>query len=95
MIFKLKEFGTVLESKDLAKRLAEGVLDSLEKNPEEALKLDFSGIRVVSSFFADEFIGVLVVKLGGKDFNSRVSSMGLSAMNHVWIDKAIKKHIKS
>ena len=92
MDFKMRDFGTVLESRDLAKSLCGSFADEHRKNPDEKVRLDFSGVRVVSRFFAEEFIGGLVDALGAEAFDSTVTFNNLSEMNRLWIDKAITIH---
>ncbi|MBW4561646.1 MAG: STAS-like domain-containing protein [Mojavia pulchra JT2-VF2] len=40
--------------------------------------LDFSGVAVISSSFADEFIGKLVVKYGFFNFQSIITLQGMN-----------------
>lgn len=92
MDFKMKEFGAVLESRDLAKSLAQSILDEHWKHIDDHKRIDFGGIRVVSSFFADSFVDTLVNGMGTEAFKESLTLFNLSDMNRIWIDRAIEKH---
>lgn len=92
MDFRMRDFGTVLESRDLATSLCNSFAEEHRKKPDEKVRLDFSGVRVVSKFFAEEFIGGLVDALGAEAFDGTVTFNNLSEMNRIWIDKAITTH---
>jgi hypothetical protein len=92
MDFKMKDFGAVLESRELAKSLVQSIMDEYKKKPEDHMRLDFGGVRVVSNFFADGFIGGLLEGMGLEGFEKFVTLLNLSAMNKIWVDKAIERH---
>jgi hypothetical protein len=92
MDFRMKDFGAVLESRDLARRLCEAVKDEHSKRPDEKVKLDFAGVRVVSNFFADELVGGLVSAMGADGFEAAVTLANLSDMNRIWVQKAVERH---
>jgi len=91
MDFRMKDFGAVLESRDLAKSLCQSILDEHWKRPDEHKRIDFGGVRVVSSFFADEFIGGLVVGLGTEGFKESLTLLNVSEMNRIWIERALER----
>jgi hypothetical protein len=92
MDYRMKEFGAVLESRDLAKSLCQSIVDEHWRRPSEHKRLDFAGVRVVSSFFADEFIGGLVNGMGTETFKAGFTLLNLSSINKIWIDRALDKH---
>ncbi|MFA6034334.1 MAG: DUF4325 domain-containing protein [Myxococcota bacterium] len=92
MDFKMRTYGSVLESRDLATRLSFALLDDLKKNPDDHIRIDFGGVRVVSNFFADEFIGTMVREMGVEKFKASVTMFNLAEINRVWIAKAVDKH---
>jgi hypothetical protein len=92
MDFRMRDFGTVLESRELARNLCTSFADEHKKNPEETVRLDFSGVRVVSKFFAEEFIGGLVDAVGAEVFDGMITFNNLSEMNRIWIERAITVH---
>lgn len=92
MDFKMKDFGAVLESRELAKSLAQSILDEHWKHIDDHKRIDFGGVRVVSSFFADSFIDALVNGMGTEGFKESITLFNLSDMNRIWIDRAIERH---
>jgi hypothetical protein len=51
--------------------------------------LDWAGVPLVSSSFADEFIGRLFVELGPVQFSGRVRSQAMEPVVRELIDRAI------
>lgn len=92
MDFKMKDFGAVLESRMLAESLAQSILDEHWKHIGDHTRIDFGGVRVVSSFFADSFVGTLANGMGTEGFKKSLTLFNLSDMNRIWIDRAIEKH---
>lgn len=61
----------------------------------EYLVLDFRGIGVVSSSFADEVLGKLAVEMGESEFRRRIILEGASVTNRSLIDKAVELRLKT
>jgi hypothetical protein len=61
----------------------------------EYLILDFQGIGVVSSSFADEVLGKLAVELGEREFRRRIILESASVTNRGLIDKAVELRLKT
>lgn len=57
--------------------------------------IDFSGISVVSSSFADEFIGKLVAQLGFISFNRRFQLSNMNPFIGAIIDRAVVQRLAS
>ena len=64
-------------------------LNLLDAEPEKPLLLDWEGIPLISSSFADELIGKLFATLGPLVFSARVRNLGMRRVVHGLIDKAI------
>jgi hypothetical protein len=64
-------------------------LNLLRAEPECALLVDWDGIQMISSSFADEFIGKLFVELGPMSFVSRVRQTRMTGVVRALIDRAI------
>lgn len=69
------------------------VIHLLSQEPNKVLVLDWDGISVVSSSFADEALGKLFVELGPLAFSSRVKHRNLSSVNAALIDNAILQRV--
>ncbi len=64
-------------------------LNLLDAEPEKPLLLDWEGIPLISSSFADELVGKLFATLGPLVFSARVRNIVMRHVVHSLIDKAI------
>ena len=85
MIVKLKEFGTSLGSRVLGKEVSN--LIDFEK--EEEIVLDFQGVKMITSSFADEVIGENCARLGLHNFFKNVQIVNASEQIKLILKKAI------
>ena len=85
MIVKLKEFGTSLGSRVLGKEVSN--LIDFEK--EEEIVLDFQGVKMITSSFADEVIGKNCARLGLHNFFKNVQIVNASEQIKLILKKAI------
>lgn len=85
MIVDLKEFGTSLGSRVLGKEVSNMI--GFEK--EDEIILDFEGVKMVTSSFADEVIGKNCAKLGLHNFFKKVQIINTSEQIKLILKKAI------
>ena len=85
MIVKLKDFGTSLGSRILGKEVSN--LIDFEK--EKEIILDFEGVKMVTSSFADEVIGKNCARLGLHNFFKKVQIVNTSEQIKLILKKAI------
>lgn len=85
MIVKLKEFGTSLGSRVLGKEVSN--LINFETKGE--ITLDFEGVKMVTSSFADEIVGKNCAKLGLHNFFKKVQIVNSSEQIKLILKKAI------
>ena len=64
-------------------------LNLLNAEPDKPLLLDWAGVPLISSSFADELVGKLFATLGPLTFSLRVRNTGMRPVVHGLIDKAI------
>ncbi len=64
-------------------------LNLLNAEPDKPLLLDWAGVPLISSSFADELVGKLFAELGPLSFSARVRNTGMRPVVHGLIDKAI------
>lgn len=93
MIVDLKEFGTSLGSRVLGKEVSNMI--GFEK--EDEIILDFEGVKMVTSSFADEVIGKNCAKLGLHNFFKKVQIINTSEqikliLKKAIIDRLVEKH---
>ena len=85
MIVKLKEFGTSLGSRVLGKEVSNMI--NFEK--EDEIILDFNGVKIVTSSFADEVVGKNCARLGLHNFFKNVQIVNASEQIKLILKKAI------
>jgi hypothetical protein len=61
----------------------------LNAEPQKPLILDWDGVPLVSSSFADECVGKLFVELGPLAFSRRVRNVGMEPVVRAVIDRAV------
>jgi anti-sigma regulatory factor (Ser/Thr protein kinase) len=86
MIHEFKAFGS-REAGITARNEIEKLLKSLESN--NKLLIDFSGVTVISSSFADEVFGKIFAKLGPLNFINRIEFINTNSTIQQLIDRAI------
>lgn len=65
----------------------------LNAEPTKRLVLDWSGLTIVSSSFADEAVGKLFVELGPTTFSARVSHSGTEPLVRSLLDRAVMQRV--
>lgn len=68
-------------------------LNLLNAEPTKRLILDWSGLTMVSSSFADEAVGKLFVDLGPTTFSARVSHSGAEPLVRSLLDRAVMQRV--
>jgi hypothetical protein len=86
---RLNEESTGFGSRPAGRQLRTKCLNLLNAEPEKPLILDWTGVPVISSSFADELLGKLFVQLGPLEFAARVRNIGLENLVRGLIDKAV------
>lgn len=64
-------------------------MNLLTADPAKPLVLDWSGVPVIASSFADELVGYLFVELGPIAFSARIRNTGMDPLVKSLLDKAI------
>ncbi len=65
----------------------------LNAEPTKRLVLDWSGVPMISSSFADEALGKLFIELGPTQFGTRIASVGTEPLVRSLIDRAILQRV--
>lgn len=86
---KMTEETNSFGSRAAAKPLLNKILNLLSSDEVQKLSLDFDGVYVVTSSFADEVFGRLFVQLGPLDFMRRISFENMDPIVSGLIDRAI------
>lgn len=80
MRISLKDFGGFLSSPELGKRIAVSVLDSIRKEPDNNVILDFSGVPGVNKHFCEEFLTLIFRGIGYEEFKKKVIMQNQTAV---------------
>ena len=65
----------------------------LNAEPHLPLVIDWTGVPLISSSFADEALGKLFVQLGPTGFSARIRNVGMEPLVRQLIDKAIMQRM--
>ena len=76
VIFKFREIGEALGTRQLGAQARERLLPLIESN--DKVVLDFEGVSVVSNSFADECIAKLLLVMSLSELKSRTTFRGLN-----------------
>lgn len=89
VILKMRDESTGFGSRAAGRQLRIKCVNLLNAEPTKPLLLDWTGVSLVSSGFADELVGKLFVTLGPLAFSARVRNHGMDAVVGGLVDKAI------
>lgn len=89
MVLKLHDESTGFGSRPAGRQLRTKCENLLNAEPAKPLVLDWTGVPLVSSSFADELVGKLFASLGPLGFSVRVRNLGMDATVRGLVDKAI------
>ena len=89
LIMKLATETTGFGSREAGRQIRTKCLNVLAAEKDRPLVLDWTGVPVISSSFADEAIGKLFVDIGPITFSSRIKNIGLEPLVKGLIEKAI------
>ncbi|UBM10229.1 STAS-like domain-containing protein [Cupriavidus metallidurans] len=82
-------------SRAAAKPIKIKLTNLLEMCQDQIIRIDFSGVSVISSSFADEVFGMLFVELGAMTFMSRIRFTKTSPTITGLIDRAIAQRVRT
>jgi anti-sigma regulatory factor (Ser/Thr protein kinase) len=77
-----------------AEQLRTKVKNLLNAEPGKRLVIDWTGVPLVSSSFADELFGRLFLELGPLGFASRLQSVGMEPLVRSLVDRAVLQRIR-
>ena len=91
--FILKDETTGYGTRHAGRQIRTKALNLLNADSKIPLVIDWAGIPVISSSFADEFMGKLFLELGALGFSARIRNRGLEQLTAALIDKAIAQRL--
>ena len=93
VFLKLRDESTGFGSRPAGRQLRTKCMNLLKAEPAKPLLLDWTGVPLVSSSFADELIGKLFASLGPLAFSARVRNIGMEAVVRGLVEKAIVQRV--
>ena len=95
VIFKIKEESDSCGSRVAGTPVRMRLIQVARMCPKAKVNIDFSGIEIISSSFADEVIAKLYCEVGPMTFMSRFVFVSTSEVVKNLIDKAIMQRVSS
>ena len=89
IVLRMRDESTGFGSRAAGRQLRTKCMNLLNAEPTKPLLLDWAGVPLVSSSFADELVGKLFASLGPLAFSARVRNLGMDAVVRGLVDKAI------
>lgn len=66
----------------------------MNAEPDVPMILDWNGIQVIASSYADEFVGKMFVEMGPISFMSRIRNVNMMPFVKTLLDKAIMQRMR-
>lgn len=89
VILRMRDESTGFGSRAAGEQLRNKCMNLLNAEPTKPLLLDWKGVPLVSSSFADELVGKLFASLGPLAFSARVKNLDMDGLVRGLVDKAI------
>lgn len=88
VVYSIKDHSEGTGTRDAAKRTQNEIMNILSNKPKKLI-LDFSGVPVISSSFADELIAKLILELGIFHFNNLITLRGMDYTNQNILQRSV------
>lgn len=93
LLLTMKQETTGYGSRHSGKQMRTKVLNFINSKPEYPIVIDWTGIPVISSSFADEFMGKLFIEVGAMSFSAKIRNKGMEELIKNLLDKAISQRL--
>lgn len=93
LTYKLKDRATGTGTRRAGQYSRNEVINLLNESTGK-MRIDFSGLSVVSSSFADELLGKLIAKMGLTVFNDRCQLIGMNPTVRAIVDRSIQQRLQ-
>jgi anti-sigma regulatory factor (Ser/Thr protein kinase) len=94
LVVRITEEGIGYGTRQAGVALRQKCLNLLNAEPDRRLVLEWAGVQLVTSSFADEAVGKLFVELGPTVFASRVSHAGTEPVVRSLLDRAVLQRVE-
>lgn len=93
LFLKMKNESTGYGTRRSGIQIRTKILNLITAEPNFPLIIDWEGVPVISSSFADEVIGKLFVKLGAMAFSAKIRNIGMEQLIQHLLDKAVAQRL--
>jgi hypothetical protein len=94
LVLRLREETTGYGTRRAGGFIRTKCLNLLNADPSARLIIDWEGVPLISSSFADEAVGKLFLELGPMQFNARVRNVSIEGLVAALVDQAIIQRMK-
>ena len=93
LLLKMKNETTGYGTRRSGLQIRTKIMNLMAAEPTYPLIIDWDGIPVISSSFADEVIGKLFIKLGAMAFSAKVRNVNMERLIQNLLDKAVAQRL--
>lgn len=93
LLISMKKETTGVGTRSAGKQMKMKVLNLIQSKPSYPIYVDWEGIPVISSSFADEFMGKLFLELGPLNFSATIRNKKMEILVQQLLDKAISQRL--
>lgn len=93
LIIKMKEETTGAGTRSAGKQMRVKIINLIDSKPGYPIFIDWDGVPVIASSFADEFIGKLFIELGAMAFSATIRNKNMEQLIQQLLDKAISQRV--
>ncbi len=93
LLITMKDETTGVGTRNSGKQMKTKILNLIDSKPNYPVYVDWLGIPVISSSFADEFMGKLFLELGPLNFSAVVRNNNMETLVRQLLDKAIAQRL--
>jgi hypothetical protein len=91
-VISVRDFGLGVGTREAGQSLRNVVINALQRDASRVV-LDFNGIAIVSSSFADELVGMLFIRYGVVGFNTKIALTGLNEQVRAIVDRSVSQRV--
>lgn len=89
LLMTMRNETTGFGTRNAGKQLKTKLINLIESKPNYPIYVDWAGVPVISSSFADEFMGKLFLELGPLNFSAIIRNIDMDSLVKQLLDKAI------
>lgn len=93
LLFRMKNETTGYGTRKSGLQIRTKITNLLNAQPTYPLVLDWEGVPVISSSFADEVVGKLFLKMGAISFSARIRNVKMEELIKNLLDKAVSQRL--